>query len=152
MAAELMDHKVSECDVMRAVQAIQPTATLAYRRETVITGLVGALMLREPAVDLLMRGDFDAADVDLDLLAGPGEAPAIGYGWGIAASTKTAGEAVMAFGVELMQGPLAELGMVCRAVTPVGRHVCMTRFGYRPLRHPDDGMLIRPARTSGALP
>jgi hypothetical protein len=143
LAARLMEHKVTPVDVMARVHAIQPAASVAFREAGEVTGIVGALLLRRTAMDALMHGDFDGAEVDLDLLARADEVPDSAYGWGIAASTKSAGAAISAFGVALMDGPLGALVVVSRAVTPVGRHVCITRFGYRPLRNPDDDLLIR---------
>jgi hypothetical protein len=143
LATRLMEHKVTPIDVMAAVHAIQPAASVAFREGGEVTGIVGALLLRRTAMAELMRGDFDGAEVDLDLLARADEVPDCAYGWGIAASTKSAGAAISAFGVALMEQPLGALAVVSRAVTPVGRHVCITRFGYRPLRNPDDDLLIR---------
>ena len=143
MAAELMRHDVSTVEVMRDVQRIQPTASLAFREDGVVTGVTGALLLRKSAIHQLRAGEFDGANIDPQLLARPGEPTDLCYGWGIAATTKTAGAAVSAFGVGLMHGPLSGLTVICRAVTPVGRHVCTTRFGYEPLRHADDDLMIR---------
>jgi hypothetical protein len=145
MAARLMNHTVASAETFTAVQQIQQASSLAYREGGVITGVLGVLLLRTPAVRQLMTGTFDGVDVDLDLLSRSSEIPAIAYGWGIAATTKTAGAAMMAMSVPLHIGPLGAFSVVTRAVTPVGRHVCLTRVAYQPLRHPDDDMLIRRA-------
>ncbi len=142
MAAKLMRHQIATCRTFRAVQAMQPASSLCFCEDGDITGLNGILLLRPAAVDVLMRGDFDGVDVDLELLARPDEAPAIGYGWGMAASTKPGGAAVIASTMPLRCGPLAAIPFITKAVTSVGRHVSITRFGYRPLRGPDDDLLI----------
>jgi hypothetical protein len=142
LAARRMKHRVSTCRTFRAVQAIQPASSLCFCEDGVITGLNGVLLLREAAVAQLMSGAFDGLDVDLELLARPGEAPAIGYGWGMAATTKPGGAAVIASTMPLRVGPLGAIPFVTNAVTAVGRHVSITRFGYRPLRGPDDNLLI----------
>jgi hypothetical protein len=142
MAARLMSHQVSTSTTFRAAQRIQPSSLLCYCEDGVITGVLGILMLREAAVEQLKTGRFDGVDVDLDLLARGNEAPAIGYGWGMAASTKPAGAAIISVTMPLRVGPFAALTFITKAVTGVGRHVSITRFGYRPLRGPDDDLLI----------
>lgn len=142
MASRLMKHEVASCETFRAVQAIQPGSSLCFREDGVITGLTGLLLLREAAVAELLAGDFDGVAVDTDLLSRPGERPAIGYGWGIAATTKTAGAAITAVSMPLRLGPLGALSFVTKAVTGAGRHVAITRMGYQPLRHPDDDLLV----------
>ena len=142
MAARLMAHEISSSRTFRAVQSIQASSSLCFCEDGVVTGVLGVLLLREAAVEQLKAGRFDGVEVDLDLLALPDEAPAIGYGWGMAASTKPAGAAIIAVTMPLRVGPLAALTFITKAVTGVGRHVSITRFGYRPLRGPDDDLLI----------
>jgi len=142
MASRLMDHDVSSVETFRAVQAIQPASSLCYREDGVVTGVLGLLLLRATALDQLMHGTFDGKDIDFDLLSRGAERPAVGYAWGIAATSRTAGAAVTAFSGPLGEGATGGITFVARAVTEVGRHVALTRFGFRPLRHPDDDMLI----------
>lgn len=142
MASRLMNYEVSRCDTFEAVQSVQAGSSLCFREDGAITGIMGVLLLRPAAVAQLMEGRFDGADVDIDLLSRGGETPAIGYAWGIAASTKTAGAAITALGMPLRLGPLGALTFITKAVTGAGRHVAITRFGYRPLRNPDDDLLV----------
>jgi hypothetical protein len=142
MASRLMNHDVSTCETFQAVQALQPASSLCYREDGVITAIMGILLLREPAVAPLMAGAFDGVAVEPDLLSRGDETPAIGYAWGIAATTKAGGAAITAVGMPLRLGPLGELTFVTKAVTGAGRHVAITRFGYEPMRGPDDDMLV----------
>ena len=142
MASRLMNHPVSSCETFRAVQAVQAGSSLCFREDGVITGIMGVLLLRKPAVAQLKSGRFDGKDVDIELLSRGAERPAIGYGWGIAATTKAAGAAITALGMPLRLGPLGALTFITKAVTGAGRHVAITRFGYQPLRHADDDLLI----------
>jgi hypothetical protein len=142
MAARLMKHDVSSCETFQAVQAIQPASSLCFREDGAITAIMGVLLLREPAVEPLMRGAFDGIAVEPELLSRGEEKPAIGYAWGIAATTKAGGGAITAVGMPLRLGPLGELTFVTKAVTGAGRHVAITRFGYEPMRGPDDDMLV----------
>jgi len=142
MAARRMGHGVSTARTFRAVQRLQPMSCICCCEDSAITGVIGILLLRDAATAPLRSGEFDGVNVDLDLLARPGEVPVIGYGWGMAASTKPAGAAIIAVTQAFRAGPLADFTFITKAVTAVGRHVSITRFGYRPLRGPDDDLLI----------
>lgn len=142
MAGRRMGHQVSTSRVFRAAQRIQPQASICFCEAGEITGVIGILLLRQAAAAQLRFGRFDGVNLDLDLLARGDEVPAIGYGWGMAASTKPAGAAIIAVTQAFRAGPLAEFTFITKAVTAVGRHVSITRFGYRPLRGPDDDLLI----------
>lgn len=142
MAGRRMGHEVSSSRTFRAVQLVQPLSCICFCEGGEITGVIGILLLRPAARPLLASGRFDGVNVDLGLLTRAEEVPAIGYGWGMAASTKPAGAAIIAVTQAFRAGPLAEFVFITKAVTPVGRHVSITRFGYRPLRGPDDDLLI----------
>jgi hypothetical protein len=149
LATRLMAHKVVSSEKVREVQLVQPAATLVFKEDGRVTGLSGQLMMRENAIRPLFDGRFDAVDIDVEFLCCDGELIALGYGWGIAASTKTAGRAIAAFGQSIKARVYDEIPTLTRAVTPVGRHVAQTRYGYVPLRHPDDDLLIMlPSRAS----
>ncbi|HEX3407623.1 MAG TPA: hypothetical protein VHS81_10335 [Caulobacteraceae bacterium] len=143
LAATLMAQEVVSVANLRAVQAIQPAATLVYRQDGKVVGVAGQLLLRPCAVRQLFDGVFDAMNVDTDCLSRPGEMPALGYCWGVAASTKPAAGAVIGFSKRVRELLFADLTIFTRAVTPVGRHTALNRHGYVPLRRPDDDLLIR---------
>ena len=142
MAGRLMSHKVTSVATFKAVQAVQPWSSFCCYEDGQVTGLMGLLLLRDAAVQQLMDGVFDGMEVDTDLLSRPNEIPAIGYGWGIVATTEKSSNALKACGWPLRSGPLGPLTFITTAVTPAGRHVCISRLGYRPLRHADDSLLI----------
>jgi hypothetical protein len=142
LACTLMQHEVVSVQTLLAVQKIQPAAALIFKEEGQITGVSGQLLLRQSAVRPLLAGEFDAVDIDLDYLCRDGDLVALGFGWGIAASTKPAGVAVGTVGGKIRRGLFPCLATFTRAVTPVGRHVALTRYGYLPLRHDDDDLMI----------
>jgi hypothetical protein len=151
LAATLMRQEVVSVATLRAVQAIQPAATLVYREDGQVIGVSGQLLLRPSSVGPLFDGNFDALDVDTEYLSRPGEIPALGYCWGVAAATKPAAVAVIGFSKQVRELLFADLTIFTRAVTPVGRHTALNRHGYVPLRRPDDDLLVRlPERQAAA--
>ena len=142
LASTLMDHEVVGARVLATVLRIQPAATLVYKEDGRITGVSGQLILTERAWAPLLDGDFDALVVDPAFLAREGERVALGYGWGVAASTKPAGYAVNNAGRVIRERLFPNITAFTKAVTPIGRHVCLTRYGYEPLRHEDDDLMI----------
>ena len=142
MAGRLMEHKVTSVATFRAVQAVQPWASCCYWENGIITGLMGLLLLRDEAVTQLMDGTFDGLEVDTTLLSRGREPPAMGYGWGLAATTPASSAALRACVWQVRSAVLGHLSFTATAVTPAGRHVCITRLGYRPMRHPDDHLLV----------
>ena len=150
LAATLMKQEVVSVATLRAVQSVQPTATLIYREGGEIIGVSGQLLLRPSSVSPLFKGSFDALDLDIEHLSRPGEIPALGYCWGVAAATKPAAVAVIGFNKRVRELLFADLTIFTRAVTPVGRHTALNRHGYVPLRRPDDDLLIRLPETQAA--
>jgi hypothetical protein len=143
LATELMDHEVAPLAVYLAVQAVQPSALFVYRQEGRIAGVFGALFLSQPAVERILSGRFDALNPDLSLLTRDGERPALAYSWGVAARTKVAGAAVLGAAGDVTRTLFPEITAFTRAVTGAGRHIALKRYGYRPLRGPEDDLLVK---------
>jgi hypothetical protein len=133
---------VVSVETLATVLSIQPAAAVVYREEGRITGVSGQLILTARAWAPLLAGAFDALVVDPDFLAREGERVALGYGWGVAGSTKPARYAVNNALSVIRERLFPNITAFTKAVTPIGRHVCLTRFGYEPLRHEDDDLLI----------
>ncbi|HZZ87947.1 MAG TPA: hypothetical protein VFE13_06385 [Caulobacteraceae bacterium] len=150
LAGTLMDHKVVGIDTLNAVLAIQPASTLIYKEDGKVTGVSGQLILTSAAFAPLLAGAFDAVNLDTTYLAREGELVALGYGWGIAASTKPAGYAVSNAGRVIRETLFPNIATFTKAVTAIGRHVALTRYGYQPLRHPDDDLMISFAKQQAA--
>jgi len=142
LAQKLMDHKVVGIETLVAVLGIQPASSLVYKEDGRITGVSGQLMLTPEAFRVMLAGQFDATDVDVNLLAREGDLVSLGYGWGIAASTKPAANAVSWVGRTMRLRLYPNITGFTRAVTEVGRHIALNRYGYQPLRHADDDLMI----------
>ena len=143
LAACLMDAKVAELETYLAVQQIQPAALLIHKEDGRITGVVGMLYVRMSAVNQILRGRFNAVAPNTDLLTPEGESPAALYTWGVAASTKPAGTAILVGGSAVRQTLFPTISSFTKAVTGAGRHVAVDRYGFRPLRNPQDDLLVR---------
>jgi hypothetical protein len=142
LATRLMEHKVASLETYLRVQTVQPAAVLVAKEAGVITGVVGMLFLRQAAVDQILAGEFDALDPATELLTVEGEAPKALYAWGVAASTKLGGQAILVGGRAVRLELFPTITGFTRAVTGAGRHVALTRYGYRPLRHPEDDLMV----------
>ncbi|HWA64006.1 MAG TPA: hypothetical protein VG939_21720 [Caulobacteraceae bacterium] len=143
LAERLMDHKVASLATYRAVQSVQPCSLLVYKEEGRVTGVIGMLFLRAAAVEQLVAGEFDALDPALELLTAEDEAPVAAYAWGVAAETKDAGKAILGGGAAVRQKLFPTITAFTRAVTGAGRHVAVTRYGYRSLRFDGDDLMVR---------
>jgi hypothetical protein len=142
LASKLMDHEVVSEATLLAVLAIQPASLLVFREEGDVTGVYGQLLLGESAVRAIFSGTFDALEVDIGHLSRAGETPALGYVWGLAASTKKGGAAILSYGRLVRPRLFPNLTVFTRAVTPIGRHIALNRYGYQPLRGPDDDLMV----------
>ncbi|SRR5258706_7867909 len=142
LASRLMSHKVATMDTYFRVLAVQPAAVLVFKEGGQVTGVTGQLFLNRRAVDQLLQGEFDALDPDPSLLTTEGQRPVAAYAWGVAAATKPAGAAILGGGGAMRERLFPNLTAFTRAVTGAGRHVALTRYGYRPLRGPDDDLMV----------
>jgi hypothetical protein len=142
LASSLMEHEVVGIETLLKVQQVQPASTLVFKEDGRVTAVAGQLILNSTTIRPLLAGEFDALDVDPDFLARDGELVALGYAWGIAASTKPGGQAIGGFNRVVGERLFPHIVGFTRAVTPIGRHVAATRYGYEPLRHPDDELMV----------
>jgi hypothetical protein len=142
LATRLMEHKVASLETYLRVQAIQPAAVLVAKEAGRVTGVAGLLFLRRAGVDQILAGEFDALDPADDLLTHEGECPVALYAWGVAAATKLGGQAILGGGRAVRLQLFPTITGFTRAVTGAGRHVALTRYGYRPLRHADDDLMV----------
>lgn len=145
MAVALMDHDVASLQTFEAVLDLQPASLLTLQQAGEVLGVVATLFLRASVEPILLDGRFDGMDFDLGHLSRAVEAPAFYYIWGIAGATKPASSAVMGLSRRLRYDALCDLPAYALAATPVGRHVGITQLGFRPVRYPDDDLLVSPS-------
>lgn len=142
LATRLMEHKVASLETYLRVQEVQPAAVLVARDQGRIAGVVGMLFLRPAGVEQILDGVFDALDPPTEVLTAEGECPAALYAWGVAAATKLGSQAILVGGRAVRLELFPTITGFTRAVTGAGRHVATTRYGYRPLRHADDDLMV----------
>ena len=145
LAAELMGHEAAPLVTILAIQARQPASSLVFHEDGKVAGLVATLLLVPAAEATLASGDFDGLAPRDDLLGRPGDEIGFYYVWGIAGATKRASSAVMELCRRFRFHALAELTAYAVAATPAGRRVGVGQLGFRPVRGPDDSLVVSPA-------
>ncbi len=145
IAAQLMGHDVAPLATILDIQAMQPASSLVWRASGKVAGLVATLLLIPSAEPTLANGDFDGLAPRDELLARPGDAVGFYYIWGIAGATKEASAAVMELSRRLRFDALADLTAYAVAATPAGRRAGVNQLGFRPVRGPDDSLVVSPA-------
>jgi len=143
LAGRLMKHEVAPLESYLAVMSIQPAAIMVFKERGRVTGVISALFLKECCLAPILDGSFDAVSPGAEQLSAEGEAPALLYSWGIAAETKPAAAAILRVGADVTRLLYPEIPAFTRAVTADGRRTAGGRYGYRPLRHPDDDLFAR---------
>lgn len=144
LAANLISEHIASADTFIAVQRIVGNAVFGCREANALTGLLACFPVTKEGCVQIMRGDFDAVDVDLGLIAAPGEAPAAYYGWGYAASTKEGGRAVVKASLHVQRELYWALPTFARAVTDAGKR-SLCSIGFTPFSETDASLLWIPA-------
>ena len=147
-AAERLDG-IATVDVFIAVNRITGASTFQYREPSgAATGFLAMFPVRAGALAQLAQGAFNGVEVDLDLVARPGETPAAWYGWGFAALTRRAGAAVISAACAVQQRLYWGVPAYSRTATPDGVRVVGGKMGYRPAGGVDPAMVWISARRS----
>lgn len=132
ISAALVGEGVAATETFVAVQQITQSSVFVYCEDGAVTGVLGLFFLRQAGLDAIEKGAFDAVNLDLDLVARPGEAPAAGYGWGFAATTHAGGRAVVKASAALRDTLFWGLPAFTRTATPDGVRVILGSLGYKP--------------------
>ncbi len=148
IAARLIGSHIASLETFHAVAKRNPTSLMVYHEQGVVTGLLGFLLLRPPALYNLATDKFDAVNPDLDLLTEPNEEPLAAYGWGLAATSLRAA-AVVLNGANLFRELMPSIPFFARAATPDGRRILCGRLGYTPFPRNTSGLLWSPSREKG---
>lgn len=131
-AAKLVGDGVAPASVFIAVQRRAGAAVFGFHEKGTLTGVLAAFPVDAEGLQRLREGSFNAIDLDLDLVARPGETPAAYYGWGFAASTPNGGRAVVKASAQIHRELYWATPTFARAVTADGVRA-LTAIGFRPV-------------------
>jgi hypothetical protein len=142
--------QVAPISAFRGVQQSFPAAVLGFVEDGAVTGVLSAFPLNAAGLRHIEQGAFDAFNLDLALVARPGERPSAYYGWGFAARTKDAGRAVVKASVEIQRRLYWATPCFARAVSADGVRA-LTSIGFRRYGDADASLLwMAPALASHA--
>jgi len=127
------------------VQSITGASLFIHREDGEITGVLGFFSVREAGLQALRAGGFDAREVDLDIIARAGEKPFAGYAFGVAASTKLAGQAIIGAAAAIQEAQFWALPIFTRIASEDGARVLLGSLGFARLEH-DPTLVCRPPR------
>ncbi|HVY83570.1 MAG TPA: hypothetical protein VG943_00425 [Caulobacterales bacterium] len=146
LGARLISSQVASADVLHAVQSRTGASQFVHVEEGVVDGALGFAALRATGRDALVEGAFDPRDFALDLIAPPGEPPAAVFAFGVVASTKAGGSAVIGGAAAIQEALFWALPIYTRIATADGERVLLTRLGFRRVQG-DTSLACRPPRT-----
>jgi hypothetical protein len=142
LAARLIGPGIAGAQAFVALQRAAVAAVFGAREEGVLTALLSAFPLNAGGLMRLEEGSFDAMNLDLAMLAAPGELPAAYYGWGFAAATKDGARAVVKASLEIHRQLYWGVPTYARAVTADGARA-LASIGFAPARS-GEGMFVIP--------
>lgn len=140
VGAKMIGPNLADSATLIECQRIAGAVVFGYRESDDLTGMMALLPLGAAALSQLENATFDACDLDLDLIARPGEKPACYYAWGIAATSKNAARALIQASAALHTQLFWSIPSFTRAATDDGLRV-MSSFGYRPFADADPRLL-----------
>ena len=151
LSVALLGDVVAPAETFCAVQRAVGAAMFGFREAGVLTAVLAAFPLNYEGLAHLRAGTFDAVNLDVTLVAGPGERPGAYYGWGFAATTKDGGRAVLRASAEIHRQLYWATPTFARAVTTDGLRA-LTALGFKPVVWGDPGLLcIDPPALGAAL-
>lgn len=137
LAADLIGRDIATTATLWRVQAVSRGSVLVARRASPqgavgVAGVLATLLLRAAGRRAIETGRFDGVNVDISLIARPGEPPAAFYAWGIAAIDKEAARSLVA-GAAGLSRLFSFIPRFARAATEAGARTLTDRMGYQPV-------------------
>lgn len=145
IASRLISPNITSSGVFIAVQAITRASIFVYTEGRAISGMLGFFSMRPAGLRAIQAGTFDAINLDLDLVARPGEIPAACYGWGFAGTTDVGRGAAVKASVALRQRLFWKVPVFTRAATADGVRVIQGKMGYQVYSVADPSLVWLPA-------
>ena len=145
LAARLISNDLASVDFLAAVQRITNASLFVHCDSKEVTGVLGFFPVRAQGLAALEAGGFDARDFDLDIVARPGEIPEGVYAFGVAASTKAGGSAIIRASAAIQEALLWALPIYTRVATEDGARVLLGSLGFVHVDN-DPTLVRRPPR------
>lgn len=149
LAARLIAVDLAAPDQLAAVQDITGASLFVHAEQAQITGVLGFFGVRRRGLDLLETGRFDARNLDLDVVARAAEPPTAVYAYGVAASTKAGGSAIIRASAAIQEALYWAIPVFTRVASEDGARVLLGDLGF--VRVASDPSLVRRPPRAHAL-
>jgi len=145
LAARLISNDLTSVDLLSAVQEITKSSLFVFCENGEVTGVLGFFGVTEAGLQALDAGGFDARAFDLAFVARPPNEPACVYAFGVAASTKAGGSAIIRASAAIQEGLYWSLPIYTRVATDDGARVLLGSLGFAHVDN-DPTLVRRPPR------
>lgn len=146
MAERMIGCEIAPIEALIFTNHYSGLGSFVFAENGRITGVYAMLLLSRAGFLALQHGSFDTRFPEPEHLVRPGRMPAAHYGWGIAASTKTAARAVLSGTMAMHEVAFMSIPYVIRAATDDGRRAMLDRGG-RPVPWGDPDAYWYPPET-----
>lgn len=151
LAVSLLGEGIAPVCAYEGVAARVGGGLFGFREAGALTGLNASFPLNAAGLAALQAARFDTINIDVELLARPGERPAAYYGWGLIASTRAGAAAVMRLSYAIHRALYWATPTFARVLTADGRRAC-ARMGFVAASTADPTLVwIPPGRYAPAL-
>jgi hypothetical protein len=131
LAAQLIGDGIVTTDELDRVQSLTGgTSLFVTEDEGALCGILAFVLLSSQGLQAVRQGLFDARAPGALHLAGPGETIHAFYGWGVAATTKTAARRVVDGARTIMAGAVGPLPKFAHPTTEAGHRLMRERLGF----------------------
>ena len=145
-----MNRSVASAAALEAVDAVTASTIWLVWDDNAPAGVNLWVPLNERGERAILEKRFEPARIAPEMLA-PASAPfAAIYHWGMCGFTTGARRSIMRLGAELQDGPLVDVDVYARVVTPEGA-AAVARFGAEPRPDLGENFYVRPARQTTSV-
>jgi hypothetical protein len=145
LAARLISNDLTAASLLADVQLITGSSLFVHKEDGAITGVLGFFGVNEAGLLLMDAGGFDARGFDLGIVTRPGERPVGAYAFGVAASTKAGGSAIIRGSAAIQEALFWSIPIYTRVATEDGARVLLGGLGFAHVDN-DPSLVRRPPR------
>lgn len=140
-AALIGDGIVTADDLARVQRLSGGTSLFLTEEDGALSGVLAFVLLNATGLFAVRNGSFDALSPAAAHVAGPRQAAAAFYGWGVAATTKLSARRVVDGARAIMGGAVGHLPKFARPTTEAGHRLMRERLGFVDLPGSRDGLV-----------